>query len=120
MSISKSDLEALNSDINRETPIYEQKPLNSLIIGKPYIIHSISSVNTRYGKCIVTILAEDDKGGSLFRCWLPKRLTEKMSDEVIERMNKSDVKYSLTYLGPSSVKSQNVKPKSLLNFGMLE
>jgi hypothetical protein len=117
--MSRSDLELLNLSINKENPVMEQKLLSTSIIDKPYLLVNISSINTKYGKCILTTLAEDSNGDVLFKCWLPKRVTNSISDELIEKMNKSDSKYSLTYLGKSVMKNSNIQSRSLLKFDIL-
>lgn len=107
--MSKSDLNALNRSIDWKNPITEQKPLNTLLIDKPYEIPSM---------CTVTTLTEDVKNGTLFKCWLPKRLSETMIVELIKKINESNIKYSFTYLGHQSVASSNHITIEIWYFGV--
>lgn len=118
MSLSKEMLTAINDVINKESEILERKKFTTLNIGAVYIIKKIIFLTTRFGKAIVATLY-DRENDVMFQTFLPKRVAETISEDTVELMNKSDGKYTVTYLGQSSnVISGN--SKALLNFGFLE
>lgn len=117
MLITKIELEKLNSSIN-QNKLLERRQLSTLTINKPYKLKEIKNITTKFGKTILAVL-EDTSDNATFETFLPKRIIDYMSEEIIEKFNKDNCIYSLTYLGQveSSVKGSN--PTSLLKFDVL-
>lgn len=111
-------LQQLNSNINQTRPEYEQKKVTSLIINKPYTIEKLSSVSTKYGKVILAFLV-DDKDNTVFKTWLPKRLTEYIAEDMIATINQCARTTTLTYLGQSAPNTSGMS-RSLIEFDHVE
>lgn len=116
MALSKIDLEMLNHSFNMETLT---KSLSSLEVDTVYKILQISILNTRFGKAVL-VKIYDDKENAIFKVWLPKRAVEQITEDVTEKMNRSDIKYGLIYLGQSAPTFNGGKPKCLFKFAIVE
>lgn len=116
MAISELDLLALNAMINESTDVLEQKPISSLIINKAYIIKKMSMINTRFGKSIIVNLFEESTI-TTFKSFLPKRVVEHISEDLIEKINLSGGKYTLTYLGQRPPMYVGAKSSAMIRLG---
>lgn len=119
MSISKQTIDEINSKLNQDVEIVEQRNITSLTIGEAYVIKKMAFISTRFGKTILATLY-DKTVNETFQSFLPKRVVETLSEDTIESMNKIDNKYSLTYLGQSTRVFSGGNTKAILNFGVVE
>lgn len=119
MSISKQSLGEINNMINKNVEFLERRKLSALTVGQTYMLKKIIFITTRYGKSIVVTLY-DPTHDVTFETFLPKRVAETLTDDTVESMNKSNDKYTLTYLGQSSPVSSGGNTRALFNFGFLE
>lgn len=117
MAISEVDLLALNELINQDMQVLEQRSISALILNKPYIIKKISLVNTRFGKSIIVTLFEESSI-TTFKSFLPKRFVEIICENTIDKINSSNGKVTLTYLGQSSPAYPGAKSSPLISFGV--
>lgn len=118
MALSIDDLNKINSNINGDFNDIARRSIASLDINTPYLIKKLSFVNSRYGKCILAVLF-DQKDNSDFKCFLPKRVTEHISQDSLEKMNSSWEKYTITYIGQSEPTFKDAKCKALIKFGII-
>lgn len=112
------DLEGINENINSNIVEYEKKSLTSLIINKPYVVRHMQVLNTRFGQCILAIL-QDNVENITFKTFLPSRFIKTLSADVINKINCSEGKYGLVYLGQSNPPSSGIKPRSLIRFDVV-
>lgn len=117
MAISELDLLALNAIINESTEALEQRSISSLIVNKAYIIKKISVVNTRFGKSIAINLFEESTV-TTFKSFLPKRVVEVINEDIINKINSSGGKYTLTYLGQRPPMYIGAKSSAIIQFGI--
>lgn len=117
MSISKNTFEQINKKLE-EIELVERKSISSLTVGKIYIIKNMVSMTTRFGKTILATL-HDKTSNLTFQSFLPKRVVQTFTDDLVQLINKFDDKYYLCYLGQSSVLAGG-NTRALLNFGVLE
>ncbi|KAJ8974987.1 hypothetical protein NQ317_003176 [Molorchus minor] len=75
-------------------------------------------LDTRYGKAILVHLF-DESANITFKSFLPKRVTEHLKADLMDKINLPEAKYTLTYLGQSQ-SSFGGKEKSLLKFDLKE
>lgn len=113
MSLSEIDLEALNVNLDKRV---ESKSISSLTINHKYVIKNISHVSTRYGKTVSLILYEEN-GADTFLVFLPKRVLDTITEEVIEKVNNSNKKLAFIYLG-QKVSLNSSKSQSLFKFAL--
>lgn len=73
-----------------------KKRTSDLIIDKYYYIKDMKSLKTKFGRAIKVTL-EDDQ--DVFRSFLPKRLAESFTDEIMSNITTSEKRYTLTYKG---------------------
>lgn len=106
----------INNNINKLSEPILRKPLTSLDVGKAYVIKHISCINTRFGKSIVVELLD---GSESHTTYLPKRTVDIFNEDVLKEINKSDGKYTLTYLGQSDALYAGGCKRSLLKFDFL-
>jgi hypothetical protein len=119
-AISRQRLIEINNMINKDVELIERKKFSNLIVGRMYIIKKIVFMTTRFGPAIVVTLF-DSLDNVTFQTFLPKRVVETLSEDMVKTMNSSpDDKYTLTYLGQSTTVYSGGKTKALLNFGILE
>lgn len=118
MALSRDDLDIINNNINGEFNDIARKSISSLEINTSYLIKKLSLVNTRYGKCILAVLF-DQKNNLDFKCFLPKRVTEHMPEDILDKMNSSWEEYTLTYIGQSEPAFKDAKCKALIKFGIV-
>lgn len=116
---SNITLSQLNSIINQDVEILEQKPVSSLSINQAYIIKNISVLKTKFGRALLVTLF-DESANTTFRSFLPKRVTEHLQDDLVDKINLSGSKYTVTYLGQSLPVFKGAKSKSLLKFDIIE
>lgn len=116
MSISKAELATINDIINSELPT---KPLSTLTIGRMYIIQAMSIENTQYGKAILVTL-EDESEKVTFKTWLPKRITNQLTENQVCGINSFPKKYSLTYMGRSPAALPGTRTRALVCFNFIE
>lgn len=109
----------INNLLNKEIEFAERRKITSLRVGEAYIIKKMASLTTRFGKAILVTLY-DQTLNEAFESFLPKRVVETLAEDTVETMNKSEGKFTLTYLGQSSHVFSGGVTKTLLNFGMLE
>jgi len=119
MSLSNEILTEINNSINKEHVVVERKKFTTLTVGTNYIVKKLTFLTTRFGKAIIVMLY-DSGNDATFETFLPKRVVENLSGDIIEIMNKSEGKYTLTYLGQSPNLTLGGNSKALLNFGCLE
>lgn len=119
MAVSNITLAKLNDIINQDMEILEKKAISSLIVNKPYIIKQLLMLSTRFGKAILVTLF-DENANTTFKSFLPKRVTEYLNEETINKMNLSDSRYALTYLGQSSPMFPGAKTRSLIKFELID
>jgi hypothetical protein len=117
--MSREALEKINSVINRYDDPLPKKKLTTLDVGVGYVIKRISVSNSRFGKCICAILA-DKSDFKLFTTYLPQRTVDIFSADIVEAINKSDGKYTLTYLGQSEPPYPGAFTKALIKFDFIE
>lgn len=117
MDVSKSELYELNEMINRNVCL-EQKSISSLVINKGYLIKKMFVLDTRYGKAILAHLFDDGENKT-FKSFLPKRVTDHLKIDLINKMNSSDAKYTLTYMG-QSIPNSCGKAGSLIKFDIVQ
>lgn len=114
-----STLTELNNLINREMEIVEQRPLSSLTVDKCYIIKKLMVINSRFGKVVLAHLY-DESSNTVFKSYLPKRVTEYLNGDIVDKINSSEqIKYTLTYLGQNTPAFVGGKPRSLIKFDLL-
>lgn len=118
MEISLSTLSELNNLINREMESVEQRRLSSVTVDKPYVIKKLTVVNSRFGKVILAHLF-DDSSNTTFKSYLPKRVTEYLDVGIMDKINSSDLKYTLTYLGQDQPSFVGGKSRALVKFGLI-
>jgi hypothetical protein len=82
--------------IHLNKPTYLETKQISELDASPhsYLVESVKRVTTKYGDAIIATL---DDEGNRFKVFLPKRYTNKLSDEWIACMNKTNIR--LKYLG---------------------
>lgn len=119
MSISQQTLADINNMINKDVEFIERRKLSALTVGEPYMLKKISLITTRYGKSIVVTLY-DRTHDVTFETFLPKRVTETLSEDIVESMGKLSDKYTLTYLGQSPHVYSGGNTRALINFGFVE
>lgn len=119
MHISKEILNDINNKLAKDVEFLENRKISTLDVGKIYIIKQMTSMNARFGRAIVVVL-HDTRENVTFQSFLPKRAVETVSDEIVQIMNDSDGKYTLTYLGQGTRVFSGNNTKTLLNFGYLE
>lgn len=117
MAISEIDLLALNELINQDSQVLEHKPISSLTINKSYIIKKMLPVNTRFGKSIVMHLFEESTI-TTFKSFLPKRVVDNLSEDIIDQINSSNGKYTFTYLGQRVPAYVGAMPSSIVRFDL--
>lgn len=113
------NLAIINENINSNHDVFECKSLTSLIINKPYIIKKMCVLNSRYGRCILTILLDSNLNNT-FKTFLPERVLETLTDNIIATINASQGKYTLTYEGQSIPLATGRRPKSLIKFDTIK
>lgn len=118
MALSINDLNKINDAINGDENI-TQISISSLDIEKPYLIDNLSVKNARYGKCVLATLY-DEKTSIQLKCFLPKRVVECLPEETLNKINSSQRKYTLIYLGQSVPACKDKKAKNLLKLGLVE
>jgi hypothetical protein len=118
-AISRQSLEEINNIINKDVEVLERKKFSALTVGKMYIIKKIQFMTTRFGKTIVVTLFDSIEDVT-FQTFLPKRVVETLSEDIVKSMNLSSDKYTVTYLGQSSNVYSSGNTRALLNFGILE
>ena len=120
MSISTKTLNELNEMFSRDIEFIERKKITELSVGKAYTIKKMASMTTRFGKCLLVALQDPDAGENVtFETFLPKRVAETLSDDIVDTMSKSSGKYTITYLGQGTKVFGN-NTRTLLSFGTLE
>ena len=119
MSIVKEILDKINLVLTKDVEFIEMRKISTLDVGKIYLIQGIKILNTRFGRAILVILY--DEGNNLtFQSFLPKRVSDTLTDDTVKIINEAGGKYTLTDLGQGTkVFSGNVT-KILLNFGYIE
>lgn len=118
MSLTKQFFDGLNEQINKDVEFLECRKFAALDVGVIYLIKSLDPVNTRFGKSIIATLL-DPIHNIAFQTFLPKRISETLTNDVIDNINISSEKYTLTYLGQSSNPVGGLS-RSLVNFGLME
>ena len=76
----------------------------------------MSVINTRFGKSIVVNLLEESTIAT-FKSFLPKRVVDLISEDIISKINSSNGKYTLTYLGLRPPMYVGAKPGVMVRFG---
>lgn len=118
--VSEINLASINENINNSHyDVYECKPLTTLTINKPYTIKKMQVLNSRYGRCLLAILL-DTNLNSTFKTFLPERVLETLTDDIIAKINCSQGKYTLAYEGQSIPLAMGRKPKSLIKFDIVK
>lgn len=117
MAAFSNTLAELNKIINQDMEIIQQRAISSLILNKAYIIKNLVIVNTRFGKSALVTLFDESENSS-FKSFLPKRITEHLTENIIKEINSSDTKYTLTYLGQSPPFYSGARTRSLLKFDL--
>lgn len=118
MALSCEDLNKINNNINSDFENISLRQFTSLEINRPYLIFTLSMMNSRYGKCVLATLFDDND--RKFKCFLPKRVVEHLSEENLSKINFTQAKYTLTYIGQSKPLFKDAKCRPLLKFGLLE
>lgn len=118
MSLTKQFLDDLSEQINKDVEFLEYRKFAALDVGVIYLIKSLDPVKTRFGNSIVATLLEPNHNVT-FQTFLPKRIAETLTQDVIDDINISSEKYTLTYLGQSSNPVGGFS-RSLINFGLKE
>lgn len=119
MSISKAELEVLNDAINKEEEIYDQVSISSLLINHAYLMKNISICNTKYGKAVLVVIF-DDINNITVKSWLPKKVSDHLTENIVKQLGSSDSQYTITYLGQSIPLFHNAKTHSLISFDVIE
>lgn len=114
------DLEKLNEVINRGgVECLEQRSISLLPINEIYNIKKLIVLNTRFGKAIMAVL-QDTKTNSCFKTFLPKRVNTVLTDDIVNEINLSEDRYTLSSSGQSTVNITGAKPRCLIKFGYTE
>lgn len=114
MELSSDDLNNINNNINSVCESLPQRHFTSLEINRGYLIDTLSVVKSRYGKCVLTTLYDDD---CKFKCFLPNRAAEHLSEDIIKKINSTHKKYTVTYMGQSVPAFKDAKCRALIKFG---
>lgn len=109
----------LNKVSSQGAEILELRSISSLNVNKAYIIKRMSVFKTRFGKsCLVHLF---DEGENInFKSFIPKRIAECISDDIVEKINSSPDGYTLSYLGQSAPIFEGAKTSSLIKFDRSE
>jgi hypothetical protein len=101
-----SQLRTALNDVNRFSGAVNTS-IGKLAINEPYKVERLEKVTTKYGPSVIAYLT---KGGEdLCKVYLPKKFTNVIDDEFIEKFNRHEVgELFLTYRGMID-KSFNVK-----------
>lgn len=118
MALSIDDLNKINNDINGEFDDIPRRSISSLEIDVPYLIKKLSFINTRYGKCVLAVLC-DQKCNTNFKCFLPKRVTEHITEDILSKINLSWEQYTIAYIGQNKSTLKDAKSKALIKFGII-
>jgi hypothetical protein len=117
--MSREALEKINSVINRYADPLPRKKFTTLDVGVGYLIRRLSVTESRFGKCISAIL-EGKNDLKLFTTFLPRRMVDIFGGDIVEAVNKSDGKYTLTYLGQSEPPYPGAFTRALIRFDLIE
>lgn len=117
--ISKAELEILNETINKEEEIYDQVSISSLLVNHAYLIKKLNMFTTKYGKAVLVVFFDDVNNVTL-KSWLPKKISELLSDEFVKKLSLYDSKYTITYVGQSIPLFKDSKTYSLIRFDIIE
>jgi hypothetical protein len=119
MSISRETLDEINKVVSKDVEFIERRKISNLDMGKVYIIKKMVSLVTRFGKTILVTLL-DESENITFNTFLPKRVAETLTENLVDVMNGSDGKYTLTYLGQSKQVFAGNNTRALVSFGCVE
>lgn len=115
---SNVDLTKINMISNPTNAILDQKRISDLTIDGVYYIKNIFSLKTKFGRAIkVTLENEQD---NIFQSFLPKRLADGFSEEIIFNILTSGKKYTLTYKGQSKKIYADSSTASLIEFNCIQ
>lgn len=114
--MAQAQIDTLNKLLGEWPALLDQRELRSLVRDQIYVIKAIIVKDTRYGKCLLTHLI-DRNSLELFQCWLPKRITNLVSDEIITTINASEGQYALIYLG--EIPCFGAKTRSHIRFDLV-
>lgn len=109
----------LNNISSKSVENIEQRLLSSLVVNKLYIIKKISVFNTRFGKSALIYLF-DSNANTTFKSFLPKRVVECLTTDILDKINLSHNEYTLTYLGQSSHFFDGAKTRPLVRFDCIK
>ena len=112
------DLFALNEKINQDGENLERRAFSTLTIKRSYFIKKLMPLNSRFGKCVLAILYEEP-GSVPFKTFLPRRVTEFLSADLIAKINSADAKYTVAYLGQSSPSAATTRSRALIKFDVV-
>lgn len=119
MAVSKINLTSINNNIVQNDEILEKRSISSLTLFKAYIIKKLLMLNTRFGKTVSATLF-DASVNTTFKSFLPKRVTDQLTEDIINEINVSNGKYTLTYTGQSLPIYAGAKTRSLIKFDIME
>ena len=85
---SKDILLEINSMINKEYEILEQKKFTTLTVRMSYQIKNINFLTTRFGKAILATL-HDSVNDATFKTFLPKRVAETLTEHTVIYLGQS-------------------------------
>lgn len=114
--MSLAEIDALNAKMNESPKWLDQKPLKSLTLNKLYYIRSLLVKETRYGKSVLAQLC-DKESNEVFQCWLPARITEMLSSNIITEANNNQDRYALMYQGEQEY--PGLKSRAIIKFHLV-
>ena len=89
--------------IQQAAQIVEQRPLDTLDYGIPYSVIKLIWTPTKYGPAVQAHLQEMTDGQPIetqtFRVFLPKRISNVLTEEDTVQFNNSNMVYTLVYRG---------------------
>ena len=96
-------MNSLLNKIQQAAQIVEQRPLDSLDYGTPYAVIKLIWTPTKYGPAVQAHLQEMTDGQPIetqtFRVFLPKRISNVLTEEDTAQYNNSNHVYTLIYRG---------------------
>lgn len=106
-------VEKINSSV--ACSVVEMKNLKELVINRRYEINDLKPLKTRFGRSILLTLY-DDIEKKCYRCFSTKKISNSLSDEIINQITSSERKLALIYKGEIKAFEKSTVTSPLVEF----
>uniref|UniRef100_A0A0A9XDJ0 Flap endonuclease 1 n=2 Tax=Lygus hesperus TaxID=30085 RepID=A0A0A9XDJ0_LYGHE len=99
-------MNTLLNKIQESAAVVELRSVDSLTLDTPYAVTKMMWTQTKYGPAVQFHLQEltegqQIEGGDTFRVYLPRRISNVLTENEVEKYNASQMVYTLVYRGKS-------------------